>query len=78
MKECPECGSKMLVEIYKNSIYVYFQHNCVGCGNRGNEKYFNDEGDIRLQKILYGRANDANKLKDELYQKARDENEGND
>ena len=60
MKECPECGSKMLIEIYKNSIYVYIQHNCVGCDNRGNEKHFNDDGDTELQKLLYGRANNEN------------------
>ena len=59
MKECTECGAKPIIETYKNAIYCYEQISCE-CGEPVTYKYFNDDGDIELQKLLYGRASNEN------------------
>ena len=62
MKECPECGAKPIIETYKNEIYCYEQISCE-CGEPITYKYFNDDGDIELQKLLYGRQENETKVK---------------
>ena len=48
------CGEEMKKELYIDSIYVYQQLDC-SCGNQINAKDYNNDGDVELQRELYGR-----------------------
>ena len=53
--KCKECGKEVESETYETSIYHYEQYHCE-CGRSMYHKEFNDDGDTKTQKKIYGRS----------------------